>query len=93
LPVLSGEGLEFMGPLVIGWVGMGLLTLGLALYRTLLALLEETYAHSGRTAQRPIGQRLALYRRMGAVDRWGPNLAIATALLGAILALAYALKA
>lgn len=81
-----------MGPLVIGWLAMGLLTVGLALYRTLLALREETFAHSGQSPQRPIGQRLALYRRIGAVDRWGPNLAIATALLGVILALAYALR-
>lgn len=81
-----------MAPLVIGWVGLGLLTLGLAIYRKLLALREETYAHSGPTAQRPIGQQLALYRRMGKVDRWGPNLALATAVLGVLLVVSYALR-
>jgi hypothetical protein len=77
-----------MVPLIIGWVGLGLLTLSLALYRKVLAWREETYAHSSPSAQRPIGQQLALYRRMGAVDRWGPKVAVATALFGVVLAVA-----
>lgn len=76
-----------MAPLFVSWVALGLLTLALALYRKLLAWREETYAHGGSSVQRPIGQQLRLYRRIGMVDRWGPTLSITTAVFGLILAL------
>lgn len=78
-----------MTQLVIVWVGLGIVTLGLALYRKVLAMREDPYVHIGSGEERMIPQQVAGFRKIGSVDKWGITMTIITAVLGIVLAVAY----
>jgi hypothetical protein len=82
-----------MTQFVIAWMVLGLVTLGLALYRKILSMREDPYVHISSGEQRMIPQQVANFKRIGAVDRWGVTLTILTALLGLALAGAYLYQA
>jgi hypothetical protein len=78
-----------MTQLVILWAALGVTTLGLALYRKLLAMREDTYVHISEGEQRYIPGQVATFHRIEHVDRWGVTLTIITAIFGLTLAAAY----
>lgn len=78
-----------MTQLVAVWVVLGVVTLGLALYRKILAMREDPYVHLDESEQRMIPNQVAGFRKIGAVDRWGITLTIITAIFGLGLATAY----
>jgi hypothetical protein len=78
-----------MTQLVFVWIALGILTLGLALYRKFLSMREDPYVHVSAGEQRQIPQQVETFQRIGAVDRWGVTLTIVTAIFGLALAAAY----
>ena len=78
-----------MTQLVAVWVVLGVVTLGLALYRKVLMMREDPYVHIDEGEQRLIPQQVATFRTIGKVDRWGITLTIVTAVFGLLLAGAY----
>jgi len=75
-----------MTQLVLIWAGFGILTLGLALYRKILAMREDPYEHLASGEQRMIPEQVAKFKRIGAVDDWGIALTILTIVSGLALA-------
>ena len=78
-----------MTQLVAVWTVLGLATLGLALYRKVLAMREDPYVHLDEGEQRMIPQQVATFHKIGTVDRLGVTLTIITAVFGLALAAAY----
>src|SRR5689334_18534886 len=75
--------------LVIFWAILGLATLALALYRKFVSMREDDYLHLSAGEERLIPQQVAIFRRIGAIDRWGITMTIVTVILGLGLAALY----
>ena len=75
-----------MTQLVAIWAILGVVTLGLALYRKILSMREDPYVHLDEGEQKLIPQQVAGFQKIGAVDRWGITLTIITAVFGLGLA-------
>ena len=75
-----------MTPFVIFWAILGLATLGLALYRIILALHEDDALHLSAGEERMIPGQLAEFRKLGLIDRWGITLTVGTIGFGLALA-------
>ena len=71
-----------MTPFVVSWALLGLFTLGLAVYRIILALHEDDCVHIAAAEQRLIPIQVAAFRKIGRVDRWGIALTVATVVFG-----------
>jgi len=78
-----------MTQLVVIWAVLGVVTLGLALYRKILSMREDPYVHIDEGEQRMIPQQVKTFHKLGVVDRWGVTLTIITAVFGLALAGAY----
>jgi hypothetical protein len=78
-----------MTPFVVLWAVLGLFTLGLALYRIILALHEDDCVHLVAAEQRLIPHQLAVFHKIGLVDRWGITLTIVTVVFGFALGAFY----
>ena len=75
---------------VIGvWVVLGVITLGLALYRKFLSSSESDVVHLGAGEEREIPKQVELAARLGAIDRWGKGLTVAVVLIGVCLGIGY----
>lgn len=75
------------------WVILGIVTLGLALYRRLASNREEDTVALGPGEEGRIPQQVALAERLRTIDRWGVSLTIITAVLGLCLAGAFLYQA
>lgn len=82
-----------MTQLVMVWVVLGVVTLALALYRKYLSMHEDVYVHVSEGEQRMIPQQVAMFKKIGSVDRWGITFTILTAVMGLALAGAYLYQA
>ena len=82
-----------MTTFVIFWAILGLATLGLAVYRKLASMREDSFLHLSSGAEHVIPQQVAMSRKLGAIDRWGIALTIATLVLGLALAGIYVYQA
>lgn len=78
-----------MTALVIFWAILGFATLALALYRKFVSMKEDDYLHLSAGEERLIPQQVAIFRRIGAIDRWGITMTIVTVVLGLALAALY----
>ena len=78
-----------MTPFVVLWAVLGLFTLGLALYRIILALHEDDCVHLAAAEQRFIPNQVAAFHKIGLVDRWGITLTVATIVFGLALGVFY----
>jgi hypothetical protein len=77
-------------PYIVLWSLLGLLVLGLALYRKLIALHEEDdLVHISEGEQRLIAHQVAVNTKIQKVDRLGEALTIATVVGGLMLAAVY----
>ena len=74
-----------MTPFLFFWVILGFATLGLALYRIVLALHEDDYVHLAAAEQRLIPGQVASFHKLALVDRWGICLTVATTVFGLAL--------
>lgn len=78
-----------MTALVIFWAILGFATLALALYRKLVSMKEDDYLHLSAGEERLIPQQVAIFHRIGAIDRWGITMTVVTVVLGLGLAALY----
>jgi hypothetical protein len=77
-------------PYIALWSLLGLLVLGLALYRKLIALHEEDdLVHISEGEQRLIPHQVAVNTKIHKIDRWGEALTIATVVGGLVIAAVY----
>jgi hypothetical protein len=75
---------------IILWSALGLVVLGLALYRKLITMHEEDdLIHLAAGEERLIPQEVALAGKLDKIDRWGEILTILTVASGLIIAAAY----
>lgn len=80
-------------PYVVGWVLLGVATLGLALYRKLLTLKEDDYIHVEAWSAPQVAAQERVAHRMHRIDRFGETLSVLTVLGGLALSFAYVLEA
>ncbi len=81
-------------PYVILWSLLGLVVLGLALYRKLITMhQEDELVHLAAGEQKLIPQQVALSAKLDKIDRWGKILTIATVVSGLLIAGAYLWRA
>ena len=78
-----------MTAFVIFWAILGFATLALALYRKFVSMKEDDYLHLSAGEERLIPQQVAVFRRIGSIDRWGISMTIVTVALGLGLAAFY----
>jgi hypothetical protein len=77
-------------PYVILWSLLGLVVLGLALYRKLINLhQEDDLVHISEGEQRLIPHQVAINARIRMIDRWGEILTVTTVVGGLLIAAAY----
>jgi len=77
-------------PYIVLWSLLGLLVLGLALYRKMINLHEEDdLVHIDQAEQRLIPHQVAVNAKIHKIDRWGEILTIATVFGGLLIAAAY----
>jgi hypothetical protein len=77
-------------PYIVLWSFLGLLVLGLALYRKLIALhQEDDLVHISEGGQRLIPHQVAVNAKIRTIDRLGEILTIVTVLGGLLIAAAY----
>ena len=81
-----------MTTLVSIWVVLGVATLALALYRKFISMREDNYVHVSEGEQRYIPKQVAVFHKLGVIDRWGVSLTIITTVFGLALAIAYVLQ-
>jgi hypothetical protein len=73
---------------------LGIVTLALAVYRTVFAAhSEEDIVRLGPGEEREVPKQAALARKMDAIDRWGKTLTILVVVIGLGLAAAYLYQA
>lgn len=82
-----------MTQLVVVWAVLGVATLALALYRKFVSMHEDPYVHVSEGEQRLIPEQVKIFRKLGAIDRWGITLTIITAVFGLVLAGVYLYQA
>jgi hypothetical protein len=78
---------------VVIWALFGIATLGLALYRKVLANQERDVIQLGAGEEGKIPQQQELARKLHSVDNWGKSLTVVTALIGLALAGSYLYQA
>jgi hypothetical protein len=77
-------------PYIVLWSLLGLLVLGLALYRKMIALhQEDDLVHIAESEQRLIPHQVAVNTKIQTIDRWGEILTVATVVCGLAIAAAY----
>jgi hypothetical protein len=77
-------------PYILLWVLLGLVVLGLALYRKLITMnQEDDLVHLAAGEQKLIPQQIALSAKLDKIDRWGKILTIATVVSGLVIASVY----
>jgi len=79
-------------PYFLIWSGLAMFVLGLALYRHLVSMHEDEFLHLGAGGEKLIPEQVAVYDKLGGVDRWGKRLTALTLGLGALLLVAYLYK-
>jgi len=77
-------------PYIVLWSLLGLVVLGLAVYRKLINLHEEDdLVHIDEAEQRLIPHQVAVNAKIHKIDRWGEVLTVATVVCGLGIAAAY----
>ncbi len=90
--LLAGGLREHMNPIpfVAMWSVMGLVVLGLALYRKFLMLhKEDELIHLAEVEAERIPQQIALANKLDMIDRWGKALTVLTVVIGLVIAAVY----
>ncbi len=76
------------------WVVLGVATLILAIYRSVLAThREDDVVHLADGEQGEIAKQTSLARRLNAIDRWGKTMTVVVTVIGLGLATAYLYQA
>lgn len=73
-------------PFVMIFFVLGIATLGLAVYRWLIAKGEQDIVRLGPGEGRDVSEQVDLDRRLKSVDSWGKTLTALTVVVGLILA-------
>jgi hypothetical protein len=77
-------------PYIILWSILGVLVLGLALYRKIVSLHEEDdMVHLSQGEERLIPHQVAVNQKIGKIDRLGEVLTVVTVIGGLAIAAAY----
>jgi hypothetical protein len=79
-----------IAPYIVLWSLLGLIVLGLALYRKLITTHEnDELVHLSQGEERLIPHQIALTAKLEKIDRWSRILTIATVVVGLLLAAVY----
>ena len=70
---------------LIGWITFGLVVLGLAIYRKMVASKEEDWLHLAAGEEQVVGQQIQIAERLKVIDRWGIWLTVVLAIYGLII--------
>lgn len=76
-------------PYVIAWMCLGVVTLGLALYRKFLSMKEDGYIHIEGWRAPQVAEQENMAQEMHTIDRVGEALSLLTVLAGVVLAFRY----
>jgi len=77
-------------PFFVLWFVLGLVVVGLALYRKLTVVHEEPdLVHLAAGEERDIPHQVELAHKLDVVDRWGKTLTVVTVVTGLVLAAIY----
>jgi hypothetical protein len=77
-------------PYIVLWSILGLLVLGLALYRKLVTThQEDDLVHLSQGEERLIPHQVAVNTKIHKIDRWGEVLTVVTVIGGLAIAAAY----
>ena len=80
-------------PFIVLWFVLALVTLGLAVYRKLIAMREDDYIHVGPGQDALITKQISTARKLDLIDRWGKALTVVTLAAGMVIAAAYMYQA
>ncbi len=75
--------------LVFSWVFMGVMVIGVAIYRNIVARSEDDSLHIRESDATLVGQQVTLGRKLAILDKWGEIFTIVVVVLGVLLAAAY----
>lgn len=75
------------------WLALGIATIGLAIYRKVLAQHEDTNLHLAHGGATVVEGQAAMAGKLAAIDKYGKLLTIATFLLGLAIGCVYVYEA
>jgi hypothetical protein len=78
-----------MTPVVGFWFVLGIVTVGLALYRKLVSRHEDTCIHFSPRGEPLVANQVATARKLNLIDKCGETLTVITVVLGLLLAAVY----
>ena len=76
-------------PYVIGWATLGVVVLGLALFRRSVASKEDGTLHVSKAEAALVSEQQAIAKRLGKIDLWGEILTVIVVLWGLGMAAYY----
>jgi hypothetical protein len=76
-------------PLFVAWAVVAAATITLMIYRAVIGAHEDESLHVAGGVDRLVAEQLALFEKLGAVERWTKILLIVTAAYGLVLGAAY----
>jgi hypothetical protein len=80
--------------IVLGcWLALGVVTISLAIYRKVLANHEDTSIHLAPGGGAIVEHQADLAVKLGAIDKWGKMLTIATFVIGLAIGAKYVYEA
>jgi|GraSoiStandDraft_35_1057300.scaffolds.fasta_scaffold552814_1 hypothetical protein len=79
-------------PFALIWAALVVATIGLGLYRKLVASHEDDYIHVSEGESKLVAQQVAVAQKLDVLDRWARILIITSAVTGVLLGIAYLYK-
>jgi len=80
-------------PVLICWFALGLTTIGLAIYRKVLAKDEDTSIHLTHGGSAVVDHQAELAGRLAVIDKWGKTLTVITFVVGLLIGASYVYEA
>jgi hypothetical protein len=79
----------YLSTYFVAWAALAAGVAGLAVYRKLVSMHEDTCLHLSDGEARLRSAQVAVFRQLDIVDRWGKTLTVLIAISGAILLALY----
>lgn len=73
-------------PFVLSWIAMGIVVLGLAIYRMTVASHEDDTLHVADKEARLVQEQTQTFAKIRTIDRWGQVLTIVVLVYGLLIA-------
>jgi hypothetical protein len=82
-----------MATVLVVWAAMAVATIALAIYRKVIANHEDTTIHLTHGGGAVVDSQAAMAAKLGAIDKWGKALTVATFVLGVAIFCVYVYEA